>query len=181
MKIIKTKLEDCFIIEPQIFEDERGSFFESFNKEIFKEKTGVDIHFVQDNQSISQKGVIRGLHSQKGKWAQAKLVRVIKGVILDVVVDVRVNSKTFGKTFSCILSGENKKQLFIPKGFLHGFATLENDTIVFYKCDNYYNKDAEDGVLYNDKILNIDWKLRKEEIVLSKKDLLLLKFKDFIN
>ncbi len=170
MKIIKTELEDCFIIEPQVFKDERGSFFESFNKEVFKEKTGIDINFVQDNQSISKKGVIRGLHIQKGEYAQSKLVRVVKGEILDVVVDVRENSSTFGKTFSCILSEENKKQLFIPKGFLHGFATLKNDSIVFYKCDNYYNKKAEHGVLYNDSYLNIDWVLKQDEVILSEKD-----------
>ncbi|WP_439131150.1 dTDP-4-dehydrorhamnose 3,5-epimerase [Polaribacter sp.] len=179
MKIIKTELEDCFIIEPHVFKDERGSFFESFNKEVFKGKTGIDINFVQDNQSISKKGVIRGLHIQKGEYAQSKLIRVIKGEILDVVVDVRKESKTFGKTFSCILSEENKKQLFIPKGFLHGFATLKNDSIVFYKCDNYYNKEAEDGVVYNDSDLNIDWNLKEEAVILSGKDEELMQFKNF--
>jgi dTDP-4-dehydrorhamnose 3,5-epimerase len=179
MKVTETFLKGCFVIEPLVFKDNRGSFFESFNKKKFKEKTGIEIDFVQENQSISKKGVIRGLHLQKGDNAQTKLIRVIMGEILDVVVDVRENSKTFGKTFSCILSGENNKQLFVPKGFLHGFATLKNNTILHYKCDNYYNKGAEDGVLFNDNVLNIDWKLKKGEIILSEKDKKLSNFQIF--
>tara|TARA_R110001606_G_scaffold69735_1_gene159442 strand:+ start:846 stop:1391 length:546 start_codon:yes stop_codon:yes gene_type:complete len=179
MNIIKTDLQDCFMIEPKIFDDGRGSFFESFNQKIFKEKTGLDIQFVQDNQSISQKGVLRGLHIQKGEFSQSKLVRVIQGKVLDVVVDVRENSPTFGKSFSCILSGENNKQLFIPKHFLHGFSVLEDNTIFAYKCDNFYHKDSEDGVLYNDINLNIDWKLTEEEIIVSEKDKELKSFKEF--
>jgi len=179
MNIIKTDLQDCFMIEPKIFDDGRGSFFESFNQKIFKEKTGLDIQFVQDNQSISQKGVLRGLHIQKGEFSQSKLVRVIQGKVLDVVVDVRENSPTFGKSFSCILSGENNKQLFIPKHFLHGFSVLEDNTIFAYKCDNFYHKDSEDGVLYNDINLNIDWKLTEEEIIVSEKDKELKFFKEF--
>ena len=179
MNIIKTDLQDCFMIEPKIFDDGRGSFFESFNQKVFKEKTGLDIQFVQDNQSISQKGVLRGLHIQKGEFSQSKLVRVIQGKVLDVVVDVRENSPTFGKSFSCILSGKNNKQLFIPKHFLHGFSVLEDNTIFAYKCDNFYHKDSEDGVLYNDINLNIDWKLTEEEIIVSEKDKELKSFKEF--
>ena len=155
-------------------------FFESFNKKVFENKTGIKIDFVQDNQSISQKGVIRGLHLQKGEFAQSKLVRVIKGKVLDVVVDVREGSKTFGKSFSYILSAKNNKQLFVPKGFLHGFSVLEDDTIFSYKCDNYYNKEAESGVFYNDTDLKIDWMLSEKEIILTEKDKQLKKLKDFI-
>lgn len=180
MKVTQTDLKGCFILEPKIFNDGRGYFFESFNKRVFEEKTGLSINFVQDNQSISQRGTVRGLHIQKGDFVQAKIVRIIKGKVLDVVVDVRRNSKTFGQSFSCILSEENRKQLFIPKGFLHGFSVLEDNTIFAYKCDNYYNKDSEDGVLYNDAYLNIDWKLKKEEIILSEKDKNLKMFTNFI-
>jgi dTDP-4-dehydrorhamnose 3,5-epimerase len=180
MKVIETNLKDCFILEPKIFGDERGYFFEVFNEKVFQEKTGLTVSFVQDNQSSSKRGVLRGLHMQKGKHAQAKLVRVIKGKVLDVVVDVRENSATFGKTFSCVLSEENKKQLYIPRGFLHGFAVLEDDTIFAYKCDNYYNPEAEDGVIYNDKDLQIDWMLSKDEIILSNKDEKLKPFNEFI-
>ncbi|MBU3010932.1 dTDP-4-dehydrorhamnose 3,5-epimerase [Polaribacter vadi] len=170
MKVIETKLKGCYVIEPEIFQDSRGVFFESFNKKKFKEKTGLEIDFVQDNISISNKGVIRGLHIQKGEFAQTKLIKVIKGKVLDVVVDVRKESTTFGQSFSCILSEENLKQLFVPRGFLHGFSVLEDNTIVSYKCDNYYNKEAEDGVVYNDSDLNIDWRLKGEEVVTSEKD-----------
>jgi dTDP-4-dehydrorhamnose 3,5-epimerase len=178
MKIIETFLKDCFIIEPKVFKDSRGEFFEAFNQKLFHEKTGLDVKFVQDNQSISLKGVVRGLHIQKGEYAQAKLVRVIQGRVLDVVVDVREKSDTFGKVFSIELSKENQLQLFIPKGFLHGFSVLEDNTIVTYKCDNYYNKESEDGVIYNDPILNIDWKLKTNEIILSEKDAELKLFKE---
>ena len=170
MKITETFLKDCFIIEPKVFKDNRGEFFEAFNQKLFQEKTGLDVNFVQDNQSISSKGVVRGLHIQKGEHAQVKLVRVIHGRVLDVVVDVREKSDTFGKVFSIELSKENQLQLFIPKGFLHGFATLEEDTIFSYKCDNYYNKQSETGVIYNDDFLDINWNLKKEEIILSEKD-----------
>ena len=170
MKVTETYLKGCFVLEPKIFGDGRGSFFESFNQKVFEEKTGLKVQFLQDNQSISQKGVLRGLHIQKGEFAQAKLVRVIQGEVLDVAVDARKDSKTFGQSFSCILSGENNKQLFIPKGFLHGFSVLEDNTIFAYKCDNYYNKESEDGVIFNDPELNIDWMLGEDEIVLSDKD-----------
>ncbi|WP_299054246.1 dTDP-4-dehydrorhamnose 3,5-epimerase [uncultured Polaribacter sp.] len=170
MKVTETHLKGCFIIEPTIFGDQRGNFFEVFNQIIFEAKTGLSLHFVQDNQSISQRGVLRGLHLQKGEYAQAKLVRVIQGKVLDVVVDVRVNSPTYGQHFSIELSGENNKQLFVPRGFLHGFATLEDATIFSYKCDNYYNKESESGVIYNDKDLNVDWQLNEDEVLLSEKD-----------
>ena len=176
MIVNESPLKGCFIIEPKIFDDGRGSFFESFNQKVFEEKTGLKFNFIQDNQSISNRGVLRGLHLQKGEFAQAKLVRVTKGKVLDVVVDARKDSKTFGHTFSCVLSGKNNIQLFIPKGFLHGFSVLEDDTIFAYKCDNYYNKEYEDGVLYNDLELNIDWMLMEEEIVLSEKDKQLKRF-----
>ena len=170
MKVKETQLEGCFVIEPKIFDDKRGSFFESFNKTVFEKLTGLKIDFVQDNQSISQRGVLRGLHLQRGAFAQTKLVRVVQGKVLDVVVDVRKNSKTFGHSFSCIISGENNKQLFIPKGFLHGFVSLEDHTIFAYKCDNYYCKESEDGVFFNDPELNIDWKIPLVDIILSEKD-----------
>ena len=177
MTVTETHLKGCFIIEPTIFDDGRGSFFESFNLQKFEEKTGLNINFVQDNQSLSQRGVLRGLHFQKGEFAQAKLVRVIKGKVLDVVVDIRKNSETFGQSFSIELSGENNKQLFMPRGFAHGFAVLEDNTIFFYKCDNYYHKDSEGGIIYNDESLNIDWILDKEEVILSEKDMKLKLFK----
>lgn len=170
MTVTKTPLKDCFIIEPTIFGDDRGYFFESFNKQVFEEKTTLKVNFVQDNEAFSNRGVLRGLHFQKGKFAQAKLVRVIKGKVLDVAVDIRPDSKTFGKYFSILLSEENKKQLFVPRGFAHGYSVLEDNTIFAYKCDNYYNKSSEGGIIYNDSHLNIDWILEENEIVLSEKD-----------
>ena len=163
-------LKGCFIIEPKVFGDKRGNFLEIFNKKIFKDKTGLEIDFVQDNQSTSQRGVLRGLHMQKGILSQAKLVRVVKGSVLDVIVDVRKDSLTYGKHFSIELSEGNYKQLFVPRGFLHGFVTLEDGTIFSYKCDNAYNKEAELGVTYNDKDLNINWKIPSVDIILSEKD-----------
>ena len=180
MKVTETFLKGCFILEPKVFGDKRGNFFESFNQKSFEKKTGLQINFIQDNQSISQRGVLRGLHLQKGIHTQTKLVRVVKGKVLDVVVDLRKNSSTFGKHFSIELSGENNKQLFVPRGFLHGFITLEDHTIFSYKCDNYYKPEAEDGVIYNDKDLNIDWMLKQEDIFLSKKDKELKTFKEYI-
>ena len=179
MIITETKLKGCYLIEPTVFKDDRGCFFESFNKSKFQEATNININFVQDNQSKSNKGVIRGLHFQKENYAQAKLVRVVKGVILDVVVDIRKNSNTFGEVFSCILSEENNKQIFVPRGFAHGFSVLEDNTIVNYKCDNYYKKEAEDGFIYNDDDLKIDWKLEAKDIKLSIKDKELQTFKEF--
>ncbi|MFD2566654.1 dTDP-4-dehydrorhamnose 3,5-epimerase [Pseudotenacibaculum haliotis] len=177
MTVKETHLSGCFVIEPQVFGDDRGYFFESFNQKVFEERTGLEINFVQDNQSMSQRGVLRGLHFQKGEFAQAKLVRVIKGRVLDVVVDVRPDSTTYGQSFSIVLSEENQKQLFVPRGFAHGFSVLEDNTIFSYKCDNYYNKESEGGIIYNDKDLNIDWKLSEAEVQLSEKDKLLPEFK----
>jgi len=173
MKVIETKLKGCFIIEPTIFGDERGYFFESFNKEKFKELTGVEIEFVQDNESFSTKGVLRGLHFQKGDDAQAKLVRVSQGNVLDIAVDIRKESPTFGQYVAIELSGENKKQFFIPRGFAHGFIVLSNTVTFLYKCDNLYKKESEGGIIYNDKALNIDWKLPESEFVISPKDTIL--------
>ena len=178
MNIKTTTLEGCFIIEPKVFDDERGYFFESFHQKKFQELTGVKTQFVQDNQSMSQRGVLRGLHFQTGEYAQSKLVRVIQGSVLDVAVDLRKDSSTFGKHFSILLSEKNKLQLFIPRGFAHGFVVLENDTIFSYKCDNYYNKSAEEGVMYNDPDLDIDWVLEEDEIILSDKDKKLKQFND---
>lgn len=178
MQVTETKLKGCFVIEPTIFGDGRGYFFESFNKEKFKELTGQEIDFVQDNEAFSNRGVLRGLHFQKGKYAQAKLVRVVKGKVLDVVVDLRPDSLTYGLSFSCILSEENKKQLFVPRGFAHGYAVLEDNTVFVYKCDNFYHPASEGGVLYSDKSLNVDWMLSEDEIMLSEKDKVLKPLKE---
>ena len=169
MNITHTPLAGCFIIEPQIFGDSRGSFMETYNEQKFP----VETHFVQDNQSISQKGVLRGLHFQKGEHAQAKLVRVIRGEVLDVAVDIRPNSETFGQHFSIVLNDTNNKQLFVPRGFAHGFIVLKDDTIFAYKCDNFWNKEAESGIIYNDPDIAIDWMLSEDEIQLSDKDKIL--------
>jgi len=173
MKVRETKLKGCFVIEPTVFGDDRGYFFESFNKQKFEELTGVKTDFVQDNESFSNRGVLRGLHFQKGEHAQAKLVRVIQGRVLDVAVDLRKDSETYGQHFSIELTGENKLQLYVPRGFAHGFSVLEDNTRFAYKCDNYYNKESEGGIIYNDPILGIDWGLKKEEVLLSEKDVLL--------
>lgn len=173
MTVKETKLKGCFIFEPKIFEDSRGYFFESFNKETFNKLIGENINFIQDNESYSSKGVLRGLHYQTGKYAQAKLVRVIKGKVLDIAVDIRKDSPTFGKHVSLELSEENKLQLFIPRGFAHGFIVLSDTAIFSYKCDNFYNKEAEGGIIYNDKDLNIDWVLSENDFIVSEKDMLL--------
>ena len=171
MNVKETKLKGCFILEPKVFEDERGYFYESYNEKTFNDAIGREVVFVQDNESFSTKGVLRGLHFQKGAYAQAKLVRVIKGSVLDVAVDLRKESETYGQYISIDLSEENKKQLYIPRGFAHGFVVLSNTAIFSYKCDNFYNKEAESGIIYNDKHLNIDWKLPEEALILSDKDL----------
>lgn len=178
MNVIDTHLKGCFIIEPRKFEDERGFFFESFNEKTFNQYTGTNTHFVQDNQSFSKKGVIRGLHAQSGESAQAKLVRVLQGKVIDVAVDVRPNSPTFGQHVAVELSEENNKQLFVPRGFLHGFSVLSDTAVFFYKCDNFYNKDSEQGVLYNSPELNIDWKVSKDLEIVSEKDLILPTFNE---
>lgn len=167
----KTIIEDCFIIKPMVFEDKRGFFMESFNAEKFKMNTGIETLFVQDNQSYSTYGVIRGLHAQSGEHAQAKLVSALKGTVLDVVVDARKESPTYGNTFQIELSFENKKQLFIPKGCLHGFVVLSEIAHFYYKCDQFYNKESEIGVIYNDPALNIDWHVPEEKRIVSEKDL----------
>lgn len=169
MKVTKTDIEGVFIIEPVVFEDERGYFFESYNKENLK-KQGIDYDFIQDNQSKSCYGTIRGIHFQKGEYAQAKLVRVLEGKVLDVAVDLRKNSKTFGKYVAVELSAENRRQLMIPRGFGHGFSVLSETAVFAYKCDNVYNKASEGGLRFNDPSLGIDWKIDLNKAVLSEKD-----------
>jgi dTDP-4-dehydrorhamnose 3,5-epimerase len=173
MKLIQTPLADCFVLEPTLHKDERGYFFESFNKRVFHALTGFDIEFVQDNQALSQYGTVRGLHFQMGIDAQAKLVRVLQGRVLDVVVDIRPDSATYMQHFSIELSTENNLQLFVPRGFAHGYSVLENNTIFHYKCDNYYNKSAEGGMNVLDKTLQIDWRIAESEMLISEKDRLL--------
>ena len=173
MTAIETKLKGCFIIEPKVLEDQRGYFFESFNQNKFNDLIGKNIDFVQDNESFSLKGVLRGLHFQTGEYAQAKLVRVVKGTVLDVVVDIRKDSPTFSKHFSIELSEENKTQLFVPRGFAHGFIVLSDTAIFSYKCDNFYNKSSEQGLRFDDPSLGIDWKLPPNEFIVSEKDLAL--------
>lgn len=178
MEIRNTPLIDCFIIKPSVFRDERGTFCETFSHKLFEAKTGLSIDFVQDNQSISSRGVLRGLHYQNGEMSQAKLVRVVKGRVMDVVVDIRKDSATFGKSFSIVLDDVENLQLFVPRGFAHGFITLEDKTIFAYKCDNYYDKASEAGIIYNDATLNLDWYLPKEEFIISQKDLELPNFRN---
>ncbi|MBC71034.1 MAG: dTDP-4-dehydrorhamnose 3,5-epimerase [Muricauda sp.] len=170
IKATETKLKGCFIIEPTIHEDERGYFFESYNQKDFCEAINQEVTFVQDNQSFSKKGVLRGLHFQKGEHAQAKLVSVLEGRIQDVVVDLRKNSPTFGEHLSIELKSENKKQLFVPRGFAHGFLTLSDSATVFYKCDNHHKKEAEGGIVYRDIDLGIEWKINSKNLLLSDKD-----------
>lgn len=167
MEIIKTPIEGLLIVQPKVFEDERGYFYESYNKSAFL-NNGIHVDFVQDNQSLSQAGVLRGLHFQNPPFAQGKLVRVIKGAVLDIAVDIRKNSNTYGEHFSIILNEQNKTQFWIPEGFAHGFLTLENNTIFSYKCTNYYNKASEGCILWNDPALQIDWNISNP--ILSEKD-----------
>ena len=178
MKFIKTEIQDLYVIEPSVFEDERGYFLESFNLEKFQENIG-PVKFVQDNESKSSKGVLRGLHFQKPPFNQAKLVRCIAGRVLDVAVDIRKGSPTYGKHVAIELSGENKRQLFVPKGFAHGFSVLSDSAIFAYKIDNRYAPEYDSGIKYNDKDLNINWGLTEEEVLLSGKDKNLAFFKDF--
>jgi dTDP-4-dehydrorhamnose 3,5-epimerase len=177
MKITETRLKGLFIIEPKIFTDDRGYFFESYSKTKLSD-AGIIIDFVQDNQSFSHKGAVRGLHAQKAPHAQAKLVRVIQGRVLDVAVDIRKNSPTYGQYETIELSGENQLQFLIPEGFLHGFATLEDNTIFVYKVNSYYAKDCEVGVKWNDPTLAINWGLNKADIIISPKDEVLPLFAD---
>ena len=178
MEIKETILQGCYIIYPKIFKDNRGLFFESYNKAELDEILGYEIRFIQDNHSMSAKGVLRGLHFQQGEHAQAKLVRVVSGEVLDVVVDLREGSPTYGQHFKTNLSAEDNKMLFIPKGIAHGFLCLQDNTIFTYKCDNYYHPESESGIMYNDPELNIDWEFPSEQIKLSEKDLKLPSFKN---
>jgi dTDP-4-dehydrorhamnose 3,5-epimerase len=181
MNIIETPISGLFIIEPKVWKDNRGYFYESYNTKLFAE-AGINVTFVQDNQSSSQKGTLRGLHAQKAPYAQGKLVRVIQGRVQDIAVDIRKDSATYGRYLSIELSGENHKQLWVPPGFLHGFLTLEDDTIFTYKVSNYYDKASEIGVIYNDADLGINWgegELPADQFILSEKDITLPSFKDF--
>ena len=178
MKIITTPIEGLLIIEPQVFTDPRGYFYESYNKEKFV-AAGINLEFVQDNQSLSQKGIVRGLHFQAPPFAQGKLVRVIQGAVKDVAVDIRKNSPTYGQHFSLELTAENRTMFFIPPGFAHGFETLEDNTIFLYKCTDVYNKDSEGGLLWNDAALGIKWQC--SDPLISDKDKILPTLKDFVS
>ncbi len=178
MNISTTPISGLLIIEPKVWRDERGYFFESFRQDVFDKKIG-NIHFVQDNQSLSQKGTIRGLHFQKRPYGQGKLVRVIQGSVLDVALDIRKDSATYGQYFAIELNAENQLQFFIPEGFAHGFSTLEDNTIFAYKCTNYYHKESEGGICFNDSDLNIDWKVEAKFV--SDKDKELPSFKNFVS
>lgn len=170
MRVIKTDIDGVYILEPEIFGDNRGYFFESYNAQRFKEATGLDVVFVQDNESRSSEGVVRGLHFQLPPYAQSKLVRVVAGAILDVAVDIRRGSPTFGRYVAVELSGDNHRQLFIPRGFAHGFRVLRGDAILQYKCDNMYAPQSEGSILWNDPTLNIDWGISTDRAILSAKD-----------
>ena len=169
MEVIKTEIEGVYIIEPKVFGDARGYFFESFSEREFKEKVG-DIHFVQDNESMSKYGVMRGLHFQRPPYAQSKLVRCVRGKVLDVVVDIRKGSPTYGQHVAVLLTEENHRQFFIPQGFAHGFAVLSESAVFQYKCDNFYHPEADGGISILDETLGIDWGLAMEEALLSEKD-----------
>jgi dTDP-4-dehydrorhamnose 3,5-epimerase len=170
MRIEQTPLKDCFIIHEKVHGDARGYFIETYNSRDFKAATGLDIEFVQDNQSRSSKGVLRGLHMQRGAAAQAKLVRVLEGAVLDIAVDLRKDSPSFGQHFAIELTAENRKQFFVPAGFAHGFVVLSEAATFFYKVDKFYEPGNEVGIMYNDKDLNIDWRLADNELILSEKD-----------
>jgi dTDP-4-dehydrorhamnose 3,5-epimerase len=180
MNLIKTKLDGLVVLKPTIFKDNRGYFMESYNQKNINKLLG-NVNFVQDNESESSRGVLRGLHFQKPPYTQAKLVRCLKGSVLDVVLDLRKDSKTYGIFETISLTEENKKQLFIPKGFAHGFIVLSKSAIFSYKVDNYYNPDSECGILWSDLDLNIDWKINKNEIIVSEKDKNLPTFNEIIN
>ncbi len=180
MEIIKCDLEGVVIIEPRLFNDDRGYFYESFSEREFTEKV-CKTTFVQDNQSKSSYGVLRGLHFQKAPHAQSKLVRVIKGKVLDVAVDIRTGSPTYGKHVAVELTEENHRQLFIPRGFAHGFVVLSEEVIFQYKCDNFYSKESEGAIIWNDVDLGIDWGIDESEAILSDKDKINTSFKDFVS
>lgn len=174
----ETEISGVFIIEPQLFKDNRGYFFESFNQRKFNEGIGKEINFVQDNQSSSNYGVLRGLHYQRSPFEQSKLVRVLKGEVLDIAVDIRKDSPTFGKHINIVLSEENKLQLFIPRGFAHGFIVLSSSADFIYKCDNFYAPEYDSGIIYNDPDLKINWRIPQEKIIVSEKDKNLGKIKN---
>jgi dTDP-4-dehydrorhamnose 3,5-epimerase len=180
MPFTQTPIKDLVIFEPRVFEDGRGYFFESYNQKLFEEN-GIDTKFIQDNQSKSSLGVLRGIHFQKPPFAQAKLVRVLSGKVLDVAVDLRPESATFGEYFAIELTAENKKQLFIPRGFGHGFVVLSQTAEFAYKCDNLYSKEHESGIIYNDSDLKIDWQIETSELIISDKDQQLKSFVEFKN
>jgi dTDP-4-dehydrorhamnose 3,5-epimerase len=175
MPFTENLMKGIIIFQPVIYTDERGFFFESYNKQLFH-TNGISTEFVQDNQSYSIYGVIRGLHYQKEPYAQSKLVRVLEGSILDVVLDIRAKSPWFGKTYSILLSAENKKQIFVPKGFAHGFSVLSETAVISYKCDQFYNGQSEAGIRFNDPGLNIDWQIPSDKVLISEKDHLLPEF-----
>lgn len=177
MNLETTFIKDLVIISPNVFGDERGYFFEAYNKSKVSD-LGIEIDFVQDNQSFSKKGTLRGLHYQNPPYAQTKLIRVLQGEIIDVAVDLRKDSPTYGKSFSILLSAENKKQLLVPQGFAHGFSVLSETASVMYKCDNYYNKESEGGIRFDDKTLNIDWGMDLKDAIISEKDLVLPNFEN---
>ena len=173
MPFKETPIKDLWLFEPRVFLDNRGYFYESFNQNEFTKATSVQAYFVQDNHSSSKYGVLRGLHFQKPPHAQAKFIKVVKGAIWDVVVDLRPSSTTFKKHLGFELSAENQKQLYVPRGFAHGFVVLSDEAEVLYKCDDFYAPQAESGIIYNDKALNIDWKIKDEDLIISEKDLIL--------
>ena len=179
MKITETSLKGCFIIQPKLFEDDRGVFFESYQQKKFEEVIGEQINFVQDNISVSKKGVLRGLHLQTGVHAQSKLVQVVHGEVLDVIVDLRKDSPTFGRHYKLILSSKNRISIFIPKGMAHGFVALSEEATFMYKCDAFYNAASESGIIYNDEDLKIDWQCPITSPIISDKDKLLPTFNEF--
>ena len=170
LELEKTPLKDCYLLKPSIFRDKRGTFYESYNQQRFKDTTGLGIQFVQDNQSTSTRGVLRGFHFQKPPHAQAKLVRTVTGKVLDVVIDLRSDSPTFKKSYKAILSNDNNFQLLVPPGFAHGFLTLSETSVFAYKCDKYYNKESEAGIIWNDPEISVEWEFPEDEIILSEKD-----------
>lgn len=179
MNVVDTEIEGVKIIEPRLFGDARGYFFESFNAKDFAEQTGINVTFVQDNESKSHYGVLRGLHFQKPPFAQAKLVRVVQGTVLDVAVDIRRGSPTYGRHVSVELSGENHRQLFLPKGMAHGFSVLSDEVMFQYKCDEYYHPEAEGAIAWDDPTLAINWRLPSDKVLLSEKDSHHPKFDEF--
>lgn len=181
MNVRETGIQGVYVVEPKVIEDARGYFFESFNQKEFNEKTGVDFQPVQDNESKSSYGVLRGLHFQNPPYEQAKLVRVVKGIVYDVAVDLREGSPTIGKYIGVVLSEDNKKQFFIPKGFAHGFVVLSDEAVFQYKCDEYYHPEAENGIAWDDKYINIIWPVSENSIVLSNKDFKRQSYNEYID